>query len=90
MRVAGGVAPTAKPVTADYDSDDGRIIELKQLGHADEYVAAKLVEEGRIRYVGKTIGSRYLRLRKVLDDKEDEKLDDELTDWHVGEVSDVR
>lgn len=80
------MAPTAKPVTANYDSDDGRIIELKQLGYSDEFVAAKLIEEGRIRYVGKTIGSRYLRLRKVLDDKEDDKLDDELSDWHEGEV----
>lgn len=85
LRVEGGVAPHSKPVTADYDSDDARIIELKQLGHSDDFVASKLVEEGRIRYVGKTIGSRYLRLRKVLEDKEDERLDDELSDWHEGE-----
>lgn len=80
------MAPTAKKIEANYDSDDGRIIELKQLGYSDEYVSNKLIEEGRIRYVPKTIGSRYLRLRKALEEAEDNKLDDELTDWHVGEV----
>lgn len=86
VRAAGGVAPVSKPVTANYDSDDGRIIQLKQLGHSDEVVSSMLVDEGRIRYVPKTIGSRYQRLRRVVEDKEDERLDDELSDWHEGEV----
>ncbi|KXT00037.1 hypothetical protein AC578_4875 [Pseudocercospora eumusae] len=85
LRVPGGLAATSKKITADYDSDDGRIIELKQQGYSDEYVAEKLQQEGRIRYVGKTVGSRWLRLRKVLEDQEDERLDDELSDWHIGE-----
>ncbi|KXT08210.1 hypothetical protein AC579_8680 [Pseudocercospora musae] len=85
LRVPGGLAATSKKITADYDSDDGRIIELKQQGYSDEYVAEKLQQEGRIRYVGKTVGSRWLRLRKVLEDREDERLDDELSDWHIGE-----
>ncbi|EME88585.1 uncharacterized protein MYCFIDRAFT_90682, partial [Pseudocercospora fijiensis CIRAD86] len=85
LRVPGGVAAIAKKITADYDSDDGRIIELKQQSYSDEYVAGKLQQEGRVRYVGKTIGSRWNRLRKVLEDRNDELLDDELSDWHVGE-----
>jgi len=52
-------------------------------------VAARLIEENRIRYVPKTVGSRWLRLRKALEAAEDERLDDELSDWHVGEVSGV-
>ena len=75
-----------KRIVADYDSDDGRIITLKQQGYSDEYVAQRLMDEGRVRYVPKTVGSRWLRLRKALQEAEDEKLDDELSDWHVGEV----
>ncbi|KAF2210615.1 hypothetical protein CERZMDRAFT_99232 [Cercospora zeae-maydis SCOH1-5] len=84
-RVLGGIAAISKRICADYDSDDARIIELKQQSYSDEHVAAKLREEGRIRYVPKTVGSRWLRLRKVLEQREDERLDDELSDWHVGE-----
>ena len=87
LRVPGGRAAIPKRIVADYDSDDGRIISLKQQGYSDEYVAQKLIQEGRIRYVPKTVGSRWLRLRKALEQAEDEKLDDELSDWHVGEVS---
>lgn len=75
-----------KRIVADYDSDDGRIITLKQQGYSDEYVAQRLMDEGRVRYVPKTVGSRWLRLRKALQEAEDEKLDDELSDWHIGEV----
>ncbi|KAK4547750.1 hypothetical protein LTR36_000708 [Oleoguttula mirabilis] len=81
----GGRAAIPKRIVADYDSDDGRIISLKQQGYSDEYVAQKMIQEGRIRYVPKTVGSRWLRLRKALEQAESEKLDDELTDWHVDE-----
>jgi len=82
----GGRAAVPKRIVADYDSDDGRIINLKQQGYTDEYISQKLIQEGRIRYVPKTVGSRWLRLRKTLEDAEEEKLDDELSDWHVDEV----
>ena len=85
-RVQGGKAAIAKPVLANYDSDDGRIIELKQQGYADQYVCERMTQEGRTSYVAKTISSRWLRLRKALQQAEDDKLDDELSDWHVGEV----
>ncbi|KAI7566821.1 hypothetical protein D0864_08542 [Hortaea werneckii] len=85
VRVQGGKAAVPKRIVADYDSDDGRIITLKQQGYSDEYVAQKLTDEGRVRYVPKTVGSRWLRLRKALQEVEDDKLDDELSDWHVGE-----
>lgn len=87
LRVKGGKAPGPKPIRADYDTDDGRIVELKQMGHTDEQVAARLIKEGRVRYNARTITHRYMRLRKALVEKEGEMLNDELTDWHVGEVS---
>lgn len=39
-----------------------------------------------MRYEPKTVGSRWLRLRKLLERIENERLDDELSDWHEGEV----
>lgn len=85
-RVLGGKAPVSKPITGDGDSDDERIYELKNQGYPDEQVARKLIEEGRVRYVPKTIASRYVRLKQIKDQREDDRLDDELSDWHVGEV----
>ena len=86
IRVAGGKAAGPKPIKANYDADDARIVDLKQQGWSDEYVARKLAEEGRIRYVGRTVGSRWLRIRKALEAKEEEILEDEMSDWHDGEV----
>lgn len=86
IRVLGGKAAGPKPIKANYDADDARIVDLKQQGWSDEYVARKLAEEGRIRYVGRTVGSRWLRIRKALEAKEEEILEDELSDWHDGEV----
>lgn len=39
-----------------------------------------------MRYVPKTISSRWLRLRRLLEQAENDRLDDELSDWHIGEV----
>lgn len=61
-------------------------MDLKQQGYTDEYVARQLVKEDRIRYCARTVGSRWLRLRKALEAKEEEILEDEFSDWHNGEV----
>lgn len=87
IRVPGGKAAGPKPIKANYDADDARIVDLKQQGFSDEYVARKLRDEGRIRYVARTVGSRWLRIRKALEAKEEEILEDEMSDWHDGEVS---
>ena len=85
--IAGGKAATTKPISQDgYDTDDARIIALKQQGYSDERVAHMLIHEGRVRYVPKTVGSRWLRLRKVQAQHDEDKLDDELSDWHIGDV----
>ncbi|KAM0721156.1 hypothetical protein Q7P37_003443 [Cladosporium fusiforme] len=85
IRVLGGKAAGPKPIKANYDDDDARIVDLKQQGWSDEFVARKLAEEGRIRYVGRTVGSRWLRIRKALEAKEEEILEDNMSDWHDGE-----
>ena len=86
-KTGGGKPATGKKIAAEYDSDDARILTLKQQGYTDAQVAQRLVDEGRVRYVPKSVGSRWLRLRKTLEKVEDEQLDDELSDWHLGDVS---
>lgn len=86
VRVPGGKAAGPKPIKANYDADDDRIVDLKQRGHTDREVAEKLAEEGRIRYVPRTVGSRWLRIRKALEAKEEELLEDEMSDWHDEQV----
>lgn len=83
-----GKAPASKQTTeSDYDTDEKRIIHLKQLGYKDDYVSNRLVEEGRQQLSAKTISTRWLRLKKIVERKEEERLDDELSDWHIGEAS---
>ena len=86
-RILGGRPATNKKVTADYDTDDNRIRELKHQGYTNQQVVTKLIDEGRVRYVPAPVASRWMRIRKIDEKKEDDRLDDELSDWHVGEVS---
>lgn len=60
-------------------------MDLKDQGYTDEYVAEKMKSEGRTRYVPRSVGSRYLRLRQAIDKSHDAVLDDELSDWHIEE-----
>ncbi|KAF2165846.1 hypothetical protein M409DRAFT_24132 [Zasmidium cellare ATCC 36951] len=80
-----GTAAVPKKLTLDPDTYDARLIELKRQGFTDEQVSQKLKDEGRIQYEAKTVGSRWMRLKKLLMQQEDERLDDELSDWHEGE-----
>ncbi|KAL9096624.1 MAG: hypothetical protein Q9165_001111 [Trypethelium subeluteriae] len=85
QRIEGGRAAAAKKVTADLDSEDEIIVQMKQHNYSDRDVAYQLISEGRINYDRKTIATRWARLRRALADREDQLLDDELTDWHEGE-----
>ncbi|KAI9699548.1 MAG: hypothetical protein M1820_007179 [Bogoriella megaspora] len=85
QRVEGGRAAIAKKVTADLDSEDEIIVTMKQQNWSDRDVAYHLIAQGRINYDRKTIATRWARLRKALAEREDQLLDDELTDWHEGE-----
>lgn len=82
----GGTAAVPKKLTLDFDSDDRRLIELKQKGHSDEAVAQEFEKQGRIQYTAKHVGHRWMRLKKLLIQQENERLDDELSDWHEGEA----
>lgn len=86
IRVPGGRAAVPRRIHADYDSEDEIIVTMKQQGYSNEAVQKRLIEEGMTKYDVKTIPSRWLRIRKALQYEEEERLDDELTDWHDGEA----
>lgn len=86
QRLSGGRPPLAKKVTADLDSDDELIVKMKQAKYLEKDIAARLAAEGRTSYHSKTIGTRWARLKKALQEKQDKLLDGDLTDWHDGDV----
>ena len=87
MKVTGGRPAIAKKVTADMDSDDELIFSMKNAKYLEKDIAKRLADEGRMNYNPKTIGTRWARLKKAMQAKQDELLDADLTDWHDGDVS---
>lgn len=87
MKVEGGRPALAKKVTADLDSDDELIVRMKNAKYLEKDIAQRLIDEGRVAYNPKTIGTRWARLKKALEQRHDELLDAELSDWHEGDVS---
>lgn len=85
LKTTGGRPAIAKKVTADLDSDDELIVRMKNAKYLKKDIARRLVDEGRIKYNAKTIGTRWARLKKKLQERNDELLDAELTDWHEGD-----
>ncbi|KAK5940226.1 hypothetical protein PMZ80_007646 [Knufia obscura] len=85
LKTTGGRPAIAKKVTANLDSDDELIVRMKQAKYLKKDIAQRLIDEGRIKYNAKTIGTRWARLKKKLQERNDELLDAELTDWHEGD-----
>jgi hypothetical protein len=86
-KIAGGRPALPKKVTAELDSDDELIVRMKQAKYQEKEIAQRLIDEGRTNYHPKTIGTRWARLKKAMQLRNDELLDQDLTDWHDGDVS---
>ncbi|RMD43734.1 hypothetical protein DV735_g1395, partial [Chaetothyriales sp. CBS 134920] len=84
-KVGDGRPAMSKRVTADLDSDDEMIVRMKNAKYQEKDIARRLADEGRMFYSTKTIGSRWGRLRKAIQARQDELLDANLTDWHEGD-----
>ncbi len=87
MKIAGGRPAIAKRVTADLDSDDEVIVNMKEARFLEKDIAKALVDQGRTAYNPKTIGTRWRRIKTALQKRQDDLLDADLTDWHEGDVS---
>ncbi len=75
---------------AELDSDDEIIFSMKNAKFLEKDIAKRLADEGRTVYNPKTIGTRWARLKKAMQAKQDKLLDEGLTDWHDGDVSHCR
>ncbi|KAK6379380.1 hypothetical protein LTS17_006298 [Exophiala oligosperma] len=85
MKMRGGRPAIAKKVTADLDSDDELIVRMKEARFLERDIAQALVDQGRIAYNPKTIGTRWRRIKAKLQKRQDDLLDADLTDWHDGD-----
>jgi hypothetical protein len=89
-RVAGGWYAIPKRVTNDLDSDDELLVHMKTHGYSEKQIAARFVEDGRVKYNKKTITSRYRRVMSALEAAMDKGLEDQHMEWkalHVGFTS---
>jgi transposase len=65
---------------------DERMWILRKENYSDKDIAKKLEEEFGVVYQPKSVASRLPKIQKEKQEEEDQKLDEELSDWHVGEV----
>lgn len=86
-RIKGGRSAVAKRVKADLDPEDRIIMQMKLKGFKDAAIKQRLIDENRINYQEKSISTRWSRIQRVLHAHETKMLDDELSDWHEGDVS---
>jgi hypothetical protein len=87
LRADGQTFVQQRKITADLDMTDQMIVNLKNANHPNDYIAEELRKAGLVPYDCKTVGSRFIRLQKKIAEREAQRLEDELTDWHEGEVS---
>jgi len=59
---------------------------MKRQGFSDKQISDRLKREGLTDYQPASIGSRYKRIQQKITNVNDELLDEELSDWHDGEV----
>jgi hypothetical protein len=67
---------------------DELILRMKQSNYTNKEIAAEITKRsnGEINYDPKTVGTRHTRITKLLSKSAEQRLDNELTDWHEGEV----
>ncbi|KAK6005446.1 hypothetical protein QM012_007088 [Aureobasidium pullulans] len=83
--IKGGHAPSFKPITVDLDEEDQMIVDMKQQGYKDDAIRDRLIEKGFTCYEARSVACRWMRIRKKTQEYEEKLLDEELTDWHLGE-----
>ena len=76
-----------RKITAQLDTTDRMIVNLKTKNYPNERVAEELRKLGLTNYDPKTVGSRFIRLENAIAEHEAQRLEDELTDWHEEDVS---
>jgi hypothetical protein len=63
-----------------------RIWTLKHEGYSDKDICKIIEDEFGVVFQPKSIGSKLKAIGRKKNEEEDQRLDEELSDWHVGEV----
>ncbi|KAF2735069.1 hypothetical protein EJ04DRAFT_563724 [Polyplosphaeria fusca] len=75
------LAAYARKVTADLDSDDELMMELRETGYSDQQIADQLASEGRVRYDRKSISTRITRIKLKQGELVDQMLAEGYLEW---------
>jgi len=86
IKISGGRAATHRDVTHILDSDDEIIYNMKRAGQKDESVVQRLIDEGRTKYQVKTIPTRYSRILLKMEEHQEQRLEEEFSDFHEEDV----
>jgi hypothetical protein len=79
-------AAIGRPITADLNSDDELIVQMKAEQYTDIAISAALRDRGTI-YNDKTISTRWKRIRIKLAEKREAELDAGFVEWEHDHVS---
>ncbi|KAF2644594.1 hypothetical protein P280DRAFT_390970 [Massarina eburnea CBS 473.64] len=70
-----------KKVSADLDSDDELMMDMREKGYSDRQIAEKLARDGRVRYDMKSISTRIVRIRQAQAEHVDYLLKEGYMEW---------
>lgn len=76
-----------REITAELSADDLLILKMKRQGASSQDIVKRLTKKGFKEIQPNSVRPRYERICKKIQDCNDELLDEDLTDWHDGEVS---
>ena len=74
-------------MSAQLDSDDELMLEMREKGYSDRQIAEKLAKDGRVRYDQKSISTRIMRIRLAQAENVDFLLQEGYKEWEFEDVS---
>ncbi|KZM27180.1 uncharacterized protein EKO05_0004660 [Ascochyta rabiei] len=74
-----------KKVSAQLDSDDELILQMREKGYSDRQIADKLAKDGRVRYDQKSISTRIMRIRLAQAENFDFLLREGYREWEFDD-----
>jgi hypothetical protein len=86
IRQDGKAFEKQRKISHELDTVDKIIVNLKRQNYPNDQIAEELRKLGLSNYDPKTVGSRFIRVEKKIEDHEAQRIEDGLTDWHDGEV----
>ncbi|KAF1959573.1 hypothetical protein CC80DRAFT_305636 [Byssothecium circinans] len=74
-----------KKVSADLDSDDELMLDMREKGYSDRQIASKLAKDGRVRYDMKSISTRIQRIREAQAKHVDYLIKEGYMEWKMDD-----